>query len=190
MNRLFLGALCALFLSTQPAAADPASAKAYIDGVAKQVLAIVKTDADKASKTKKMEALFADKVDINFVAKFALGKHWRTATEAQRAAYVAAYKPFILKNYASRLARYSGQTYEMKQARTEGSGSIVTMVIHDANGQDVNVDYRVNASNRINDIIVEGVSLLNTQRSEFNSIVEQKGIDGLVEALKSQVAGS
>jgi phospholipid transport system substrate-binding protein len=189
MKRTFLGAVAALLCLTQTAQADPASAKAYIDGVAKQVLAIVKTDADKAAKTKKMESLFADKVDINFVAKFALGKHWRTATEAQRNAYVAAYKPFILKNYASRLARYSGQTYEMKQARADGGSSIVTMEIQDPNGQNVVVDYRVSGSNRITDIVVEGVSLLATQRSEFNSIVSQKGMDGLIDALKSQVAG-
>ncbi len=189
MTRFFANACAALLCLTlaQVAHADATASKNFVDGLAKQVLNIVQADGDKAARTRKIEAIFANKVDINFVAKFAMGKYWRTATEAQRSAYVAAYKPFILKNYAGRLARYSGQTYTMKGARSDGPVDLVSMEINDTNGQKVLVDYRVSGG-KINDIIVEGVSLLATQRSEFSSIIDQKGIDGLIDALKSQVA--
>lgn len=178
----------AVAVATPAIAANPAGAKAFIDKVAGQVLAIVKNEAaSTAQKQAKLESLFTDKVDINFVAKFVLGKHWRTATPKQQQEYIAAYRPFILKNYAGRLAKYSGQTYTLKNARDDGDASVVTMAIHDTNGQDVLVDYRIKGD-KIVDIMVEGVSLLTTQRSEFNGIVENKGIDGLIEALKKQVA--
>lgn len=178
----------AVAVATPAIAGNPAGAKAFIDKVAGQVLAIVKNEAaSTAQKQAKLESLFTDKVDINFVAKFVLGKHWRTATPKQQQEYIAAYRPFILKNYAGRLAKYSGQTYTLKNARDDGDASVVTMAIHDTNGQDVLVDYRIKGD-KIVDIMVEGVSLLTTQRSEFNGIVENKGIDGLIEALKKQVA--
>lgn len=174
-------------------AADAGGAKLFVDAVATEVLAIVKNgDASKAEKEQKIEAIFKDKVDLNFVAKFVLGKHWRTASAAQQQSYLMAYKPFIMKNYANKLTKYSGQTYTLKTPRDEGDAAVVTMDIIDPNGQNVSVDYRLRGAEKsgykIIDITVEGVSLLATQRSEFDSIVQNKGIDGLIDALKKQVA--
>lgn len=181
-------------LSAPAFALDAGSARDFVDGLAQRVLAVVKDGASsKESKIAAIEQLFSDKVDIDFVARFALGKYWREASAQQQTAYIAAYKPFILKNYAGRLARYSGQTYTLKNPRLEGDAAFVTMNIQDPNsGQDVTVDYRVgergHGQYKILDIVVEGVSLLSTQRSEFAAIVDQKGIDGLIEALQQQIA--
>ena len=194
MKRTVLSLLVAatLAVSGVAQASNPTAAKSFVDNVAVQVLALVKNEKlSKDQKQSKIEAIFSDKVDINFVAKFVLGKHWRTATPAQQSKYVSAYRPFILKNYAGKLTKYSGQTYTLKNARVDGDASVVTMEINDPNGQNVIVDYRLRGDAgafRIIDITVEGVSLLTTQRSEFNGIVERKGVDGLIDALKSQVA--
>lgn len=192
MKRLLLSLVAAAGLMASPAHADASAAKSFVDKVATQVLAIVKNEAlSTEQKQSRIETVFTDKVDIYFVAKFVLGKHWRTATPKQQQDYLAAYRPFILKNYASKLAKYSGQTYELKNARIDGDASMVTMVIHDTDGADVLVDYRLRGAAgayKIVDITVEGVSLLTTQRSEFNGIVERKTIDGLINALKTQVA--
>ena len=180
-----------LVVSQTASAANAAGAKNFVDALATQVLDLVKDSGVSASEKKaKIESIFSDKVDIDFVAKFVLGKHWRTATPEQQASYVAAYKPFILKNYANKLTKYSGQTYTLKNARADGDSSLVTMEINDPDGQKVNVDYKLKGDSnfKIVDIAVEGVSLLTTQRSEFNGIVERKGLDGLIDALKKQVA--
>lgn len=191
----FLVSLLALVSvsATMPSvASSPDAAKAFVDGFANKVLAIVSSEsASRSEKQQKIETLFSDKVDIDFIAKFVLGPSWRTATPAQQKDYVGAYKPFILKNYSGRLTKYSGQTYTLKNARTDGDTAYVTMVINDPAGQNVTLDYRLRdagGSFKIVDITVEGVSLLNTQRSEFKSVVNSKGIDGLIEALKAQVA--
>ncbi len=190
MKRHLAAFVAAFCLVTTPALAGD-GAKDFIDGLASRVLTIVKEGGEKEAKTKKIEALFTDKVDMDFIARFVVGKSWRTATPAQQQAYIAAYKPFILKNYAGRLTRYSGQTYELKKSRSEGDSTMVTMEIADPSGQAFLVDYRLKSnggSYKIQDIVVEGVSLLSTQRSEFASIIDQKGIEGLTEALKNQVA--
>jgi phospholipid transport system substrate-binding protein len=194
MTKRFL-ALCATVVTLvfSPAhAGNAGAAHGFVDGLASKVIDIVKNDGlSRDQKQGRIEALFVDKVDINFVARFVLGKHWRGTTPQQQKDYIAAYKPFILKNYAGRLAKYSGQTYSLKNSRVDGDANIVTMVIND-NGQDILVDYRLRGDGggfKVVDITVEGVSLLTTQRSEFNGIVERKGVDGLIAALKSQVAG-
>lgn len=187
-----LAALLGVLVSTPMLAASPDAAKAFVDGFASKVLAIVSNSSgSRSDKQAQIETLFSDKVDIDYIAKFVLGPSWRTATATQQAAYVAAYKPFILKNYSGRLTKYSGQTYTLKGARSEGDTAYVTMLINDPDGQSITLDYRLReagGSFKITDITVEGVSLLNTQRSEFKSVVNSKGIDGLIEALEKQVA--
>jgi phospholipid transport system substrate-binding protein len=105
---------------------------------------------------------------------------------------MTAYKPFILKNYASKLTKYSGQTYVLKNQHMEDNIAVVTMEIVDASGTNVVVDYRLGDAGvgkyKINDIVVEGVSLLTTQRAEFGSIVEQHDVDYLIAALQKQVS--
>lgn len=183
----------AVFLLSASAAhaGNAEGAKSYIDGVAKQVLEILKTGKSQKEKQAELVTLFAGTVDIPFVGKFVLGRHWNAATPEQQKAYLDAYGPFILNNYASKLTRYSGQSYKLKEARPQGGNYIVTMEILDGNNPPVLVDYRLGDSGKsykLADIVVEGVSLLATQRSEFNSIVSGKGLDYLVVALQKKNA--
>ncbi len=191
MNR-FVTLIAATLLFAAPAfAGDVAGAKTFVDGVAKQALTIVQAKEPVEAQKAKLLAVVDANVDIDFVAKFVLGKHWRTATEAQRAAYLDAYRPFLKTNYVARLTRYSGQTYKLGNARADNDSYIVPMTLVDPNGQNVSMVYRVAAagtSYRISDIVVEGVSLLSTQRSEFNSIASNKGMDYLIAALKKKSA--
>lgn len=185
--------LLALLMSVLLAAPVHAQATApekFVDSVASQVLSIVK-DAKTPIHDKKMKlrGLFTGVVDIPYVAKFVLGRHWRTATPAQQTAYLATYEPFLINNYVGRIAKYTGQTYKLGKGRADGDSYVVTMELLDPNGPSVFVDYRIRAEGagyKVIDIAVEGVSLLTTQRSEFNSVVQNKGLDFLIQALEAK----
>lgn len=176
----------------QPAlAGSPQGAQKFIDGVASKVLAVIKTDQTQAQKLKVLEGIFTDAVDIPYVGKYVLGRHWRTASAAQQKDYLAAYKPFVIKNYAGKLTKYSGQKYRLKNARGEDGTYSVTMEIVDPGNASVFVDYTLREEGndyKVVDIAVEGVSLRATQRSEFNAIVNGKGLDYLISALQKQAA--
>lgn len=193
MRRFVSLVAASLFFAAPAFAGDVAGAKAFVDNVAKQALTIVQSkDSKEVQKNKLLDVVDAN-VDIDFVAKFVLGKHWRTATEAQRQAYLEAYRPFLKTSYVSRLTRYTGQTYTLGTARGEEGSYVVPMTLNDPNGQNVSMIYRVvdaGKDYRISDIVVEGVSLLSTQRSEFNSIASSKGIDYLIDALKKKAANA
>lgn len=193
MKQWILSLLAAVLLlqPTVALAGSPKEAQAYIDGISTDVLDILKTKETKASKQAKLETLFSTTVDIPYVAKYVLGRHWNGASADQQKAYVAAYEPFIVRNYAGKLTKYSGQSYKLKNARNMGDDQVVTMEIVDPGSPSVFVDYRlreVSGSYKVVDIAVEGVSLVATQRSEFNAIVNRNGIDGLIAALQKQAA--
>ncbi len=193
----FLRTICALALlcSGQAFAGDAGGAKQFVDAVAGQVMNVLKTDAPASDKQARLQSIFTGKVDTNFVGRFVLGPNWRAATPAQQQAYISAYGPFIIHNYSAKLTHYSGQSYTLKDARTDADGSyLVTMTISGGNSGDATVDYRLRAGGaggyQLTDIIVEGVSLLATQRSEFNSIEQSKGLDYLITQLKAKSGGS
>ncbi len=173
---------------------SPELAKAFVDHVGGTALSVLQDKSkDEATKRTELNQLFAQSVDIPYVAKFVLGRYWRTATPEQQQAYMAAYEPFLIQNYVGRVARYSGQTYKLTEAKQTDGGAVVGMILHtpDGSSPDVIVNYRLNAvgkSFKVIDIVVEGVSLLNTQRSEFSSVVGNRGMDYLIEALKKKAA--
>lgn len=187
--------LCAVALlcAANPAhAGDAEGAKRFIDGVASQVLGVLRTDAAAPDKKRRLVKIFTGVVDVPFVAKFVLGPHWRAATPEQQKSYVSAYGPFVLGNYAAKLTRYSGEQYTLRNARQDEDGTyLVTMGIIGDNALEALVDYRLHntgSSYQLVDIVVEGVSLLATQRSEFNAIVQSKGLDHLITQLKNAPA--
>ena len=193
MKTFLFSLLSALLFIAQPLdghAASAAKATKFVDGVAGNVLAIVKNDAlDEEAKKTKVNRIFGNIVDIPFVAKFVLGKHWRTADAAARKAYMAAYEPFLINNYVSRITKYSGQSYKMGKARKDNKDYLVRMELLDPNGPNVVMDYRLRPegkSFKVVDIVIESVSLLTTQRSEFNAVVSKRGLDFLINALEKK----
>jgi phospholipid transport system substrate-binding protein len=194
MRRLLVAVL-ALGFGASAALADTKTAAIFVDKVASDALKIVQQQVPIASKQVQLETLFKSNVDIPFVARFVLGRHWNVATPVQQKAYLSAYEPFLMKHYVGRLLKYSGQSYKVAGTKEDADkGVVVTMELVDPGKPSVFVDYRLRPEQgnryKVTDIVVEGVSLLNTQRSEFNSVVSSKGIDYLISALQKKVSAA
>lgn len=194
--RKLISVLClwaALMLPAQAAfAATLDDARSFVDHVGSQALVFIgDKSASKEAKQKKLEGLFAGSVDIPWVGKFVLGRFWRQATPEQRERYLKEYSSFLTLHYAGRFADYSGGSYKLTDANADEEGNFtVTMKIISQEGQEVLVDYRLHETDakqlRIYDVIVEGVSLIATQRSEFASVLGNKGLDYLIEQLANR----
>lgn len=168
-------------------------AKKFATTLADNVLKTLEKDTSDAQKLSTLEGLFKKNVDTRWIGKFVLGKHWRSLDADEQQRYLNSYTNFVVKSYTSKFAAFSGQTYVIGRSYTKEDGDhSVTLRIVDTNGgPDIITEYRVRkTSGRYNivDIAVEGVSLLTTQRSEFGSFVERKGIDKLIAALDKKAA--
>lgn len=188
---LLVMALCLAL--PQAARADEASE--FIDGIGKRVVAVLsdKGLSDGAKETQ-LQALFKECVDVDWIGKFVLGKYWRTASEAQQQRYIANYSGFLIKSYTSKFKEYTGsETYKILGSKTDDQGrTVVTMELVRPDQAGVMVDYKLRKDGgelRVFDIVVEGVSLLTTQRSEFASVVSRKGLDYLIDQLQKRAQG-
>lgn len=122
--------------------------------------------------------------DLNTIGRFALGRYWKSASSEQRAEYLKLFNTMVIEAYSQRFENYNGQDIEVTGSRPEGKDILVMSVMKQKSGPDVRLDWRVRQKNggyKVVDVIVEGVSMSLTQRSDFASVIQRGG--GNVEAL-------
>ncbi len=149
------------------------------------------TSMSQEAKKAEFSQLLNDSFDMNTIGRFSLGTYWRTATPAQQKEYLSLFNQMIIKVYSKRFSDYKGQKFEVRSARVEGKDSLVTSFIVPNDGPQVQVDWRVRnkgGSYKVVDIIVEGVSMAQTQRADFASVIQRGGgkVDVLLQHLRQQ----
>lgn len=127
--------------------------------------------------------------EIKVIARFALGRYWRRASEAQRTEYIDLFEDFIVQAYSARFRNYSGDKFTVGQVRELNTRDrLVQSEILLKDGRKIPVFWRVRKGDpmKIVDVMVEGVSMAITQRDEFSAIINQNGgkIDGLIAQLR------
>ena len=158
------------------------------------VLSIIKQDKDiQAGNQQKIYTLAEEKILPNFnfdtVSRMVLGKNWLRATPAQKVAFQAEFRSLLLRTYASALAKYKNQSIEYKPFRMQASDTVVTVksLIIQSGSQPIGLDYalekQADASWKVFDIVVEGVSLVTNYRSQFSEEIRQNGLDSLIKKL-------
>jgi phospholipid transport system substrate-binding protein len=169
------------------------AAQQMIQDIGTQVLAILRDQGlDNRQKFERLVALLDGPIDLELIARLILGRHWRSASEAQRAEYLQLFRAFALDNLASRLHVYDGQDFEIVGAQAvDERDAVVATRVTGGSRPPLKVDWRVRERDDGHlvaiDVIVEGVSLIVTQRSEFSAVIERRGMDGLLAELRQRV---
>jgi phospholipid transport system substrate-binding protein len=173
------------------ATANVDGAKAFIESLAKRAIGVLqRKDGTLEEREAEFRKILSQDFDLAFIGRFVLGRNWRKATPEQQAEYQALFAEWILKSYSRRLGGYSGETFQTVDARAIDKTDILVQTrINRPSGPPILADWRVRESDgtfQIIDIMVEGVSMAVTQRSEFNSVVTRDGIDGLLNVLRAR----
>jgi phospholipid transport system substrate-binding protein len=195
-RRFLLAALPALALiggMPSPAQASAESARAFITELGKETVATLQRSGSATQKAAKMEDILRRGFDFQTIGRFVLGRYWNTATPQQREEYLKVFTDFVAKSYSRRLAEEATITaFNITNVRDLGEGDyLVQTSIARPSGAPLNYEWRVRdrgGNPKIVDIIIEGVSLLVTQRSDFTSVAGQSGIDGLTANLRDKAA--
>src|SRR2546423_7595076 len=89
------------------AAADPA---AVINHLGNRALEVLSKSATPAQRVARFQELFREDFDVPGIARFVLGRHWKTATPEQHQEYVKLFEAYIALVYSAQLAAYNGET--------------------------------------------------------------------------------
>jgi len=173
--------------STQP---TPEEAEVFIASLADKALSAL---GDQTKPLEAREATFRELLregfNLRIIGLYALGRHRRTADPAEIATFQDLFSEFVLRRYASLLGGYSGERFEVVGANASGPKDVlVESKISRPNGQVIQALWRTRKYDgevKIIDVIVEGISMVQAQRDEFDAVITKGGFEALIESLRA-----
>ena len=191
-------ALALSFFLLASASAQELAPDELVRKVTADVLDSIKADKQlQAGDKKKALALAEQKilpmVDFREAARLATGRAWSGATPEQQERIVAEFRSMLVRIYSNAIDVYRGQTMKVLPVRMAPGATEVTVrnqYIREGRPP-VPVDYsmhKVPEGWKIYDIVVDGVSLVLTYKSEFDQVTKTSGVDGLIKRLAEKNA--
>ena len=167
-----------------------------IKDTTEKILSIV-TDPDLKGpdRGKERRALIRDVVDERFdweeLSRRALARHWRKLNEEQKKEFVILFGKLLERTYLDRVEGYSGEQVTYVNEVIEGEYALVEVKVLTTKGTEIPVNYKLRKKGedwRVYDIAIEGVSLVNNYRVQFNDIITKSSYEELVKKLQEKVA--
>lgn len=153
---------------------------------------ILSSNANKQDKEAQIRVVLVENLDIERIGLLIAGKAIRKATPEQKAQYKPIIQEYIEIKYSKLLGGYNGQSITiLSTGRAGKSDALVnTHIVQDSN-EPVSVSWRVSNKRKklmVLDVVVEGISMLRTERQQFEAVLQSKKFDGLIESLEKKVA--
>ena len=176
------------------AAIDSKQAETFMGEIGTQVIDLLtdKSISDQ-ERADQFREILETKFNVKAIGKFVLGRYWKQATEEEKERFLELFKETTVASYATRFKDYTSEEFEVIGSRPEADGgiTILTRIIR-SNNQNIPIDWKIfekNGEMRIYDVILEGISMGITQRSEYASVIQQGGggIESLNEALEKKL---
>jgi phospholipid transport system substrate-binding protein len=188
LKRIAVMALTGLFLAAT-AFAGPT------DDVKKTVDDVVRIVADKEMKKHEKQRRQALKKAISVIfdygemAKRSLGRHWNQRTAAEKKQFTDLFATLLENSYAGKIESYNNEKITYLKEIQDGAYAEVKSKVITASHDEYSLDYRLmheNGSWMVDDVVIEGVSLVANYRSQFNRIISANGYPVLLKKLQTK----
>ena len=196
MTRRFLLTIISLLIALVSLAPTPtaiaADANVFMNEMWNRAVEVLSKKVPATERLTRFRQLFQADFDGPGIARFVLGRYWRSASEQEQQEFLKLFEDYVVFVYGTRLSSFNGETFRVKGSRPEGNGVVVATDILNPGGEPpIRVDWRLISDNgafKINDVIIEGISMLVTQRSEFASIIQRHGgqVGGLLALMRER----
>ena len=174
-------------------AAAPEQASSFITNLGRDLTAVVNGPGALHDKQMALGRIVDQAVDLDDVARFCLGRFWRTASPQQQRDYVAVFHQVLQQNVTGKIGEYQGVTFSVDRAAMRDDNVVVTSTVVRPGNEPNKVDWLVSMAGgqpRIVDVIAEGTSLRLTQRSDYAAFLARNGnnVQALIDAMRKQAA--
>ena len=166
--------------------------------------AIVKNSVDKALEILKDDELSEDQkrqfvykvvsehIDFRNMSQRILATNWKKATDEQKIEFVFLFEKIILDDYWVRIRQYSGEQiqYLAVSIDREIYATVDTVIVRGGTDVQIPITYRMQLKNgkwSAYDFLVESLSLIQNYRREYQAIIKNSGIKGLLEYMNNEI---
>jgi phospholipid transport system substrate-binding protein len=194
-RRFLLTALGLLIAMASPAGAPDVAAadpSLFMSEMWKRAVEILGKKASQTERLARFRELFQANFDGPGIARFVLGRYWRSASQDEQQEFLNLFQDYVVFVYGTRFSSLNGETLKIRGSRAEESGVIVsTEMINPGGETPVKIDWRLVSDSgvfKINDVVIEGISMMVTQRSEFASVIQRHGgqVSGLLSLMREK----
>jgi phospholipid transport system substrate-binding protein len=197
-RRIFLTLIAALpsgLAATARAATAAQAASQFVQATGDKLVGVVNGAGTLDERRRELAPIIDTSVDVQGVARFCLGRFWRTATPEQQTQYMDLFHGVLVGNIAVKLGDYRGVKFTMGRTQDRDDGELVSTVIERPNNPPTTVQWLIaNAATapKIVDVIAEGTSLRITQRDDYASFLthNNNNVDALLDAMRKQVSAN
>lgn len=178
------------------AAADPAEeARAFVESMADQAIqALTPTGISRGERIRRFRVLFNEDFAVHAIGVWVLGRYWNRATPEEQKTYMGLFEDYIVASYVDSFSTYAGEKLKIVKTIPDDASSATVyseIVLPDTGKTPVRVNWRIdglNSTPKVVDVVVEGVSMSTTLRSEFGSIIRREGghLAGLLKVLRDK----
>ena len=133
-----------------------------------------------------------ERFDWGEMSRRALARHWRKRSDKEKKLFIDLFGRLLERTYMDRVGGYSGEKVLYEGERVDGKYGIVKVKIVTKKETEIPVKYRVKKKGGewlVYDISVQGVSLINNYRKQFNSIILRSSFNDLIKKLEAKVSG-
>jgi phospholipid transport system substrate-binding protein len=153
---------------------------------ADRVLQLLEEPGDRSAEIRKIAA---EVFDLEEMSRRALGPHWNARTPEEQREFVTLFTDLLERSYLGRIeSGRGGKVLYTGESVTDGEATVRTRIVT-AQRTEIPVDYRMHRRDgqwRVYDLNIEGISLINNYRSQFNSVIQSNSYAALVERLRSK----
>ena len=167
------------------------SPEVLVKSTVDEVLGVMRQNKDPQT----LRALAEEKVlphfDFTRMTRLAVGRPWQGANPSQQEALVNGFRALLVSTYSAAISNgvTPADKIEVKAPQGGGDDVLVKTITHRSGKESIAVDYRLAKSGdrwKVYDVIVEGVSLVQTYRGTFSAEIARSGIDGLIRTLEQR----
>ena len=155
----------------------------FVQSTVNRASAILTKNISKEDKMNELKLIAKDTVDIKGIGLYTLGSFRKNLSENQKNEYSSLFENYFLKTFSSRLSEYTNPKIEVtdKKVLNKNYTIVNSVLVGTSERPEVKIDWRIYTKNPdnplIRDLIIEGLSLVRTQKEEFSSILNSNNGD-------------
>lgn len=188
-TRIILLFLLAVF-SASVIAQSGKSPLAHVQESTQYVLSVLRDQSlDRDEKWQQISKVIYERFDVRSMSQSVLATNWQSASPEERKRFVEYFSQYIESTYRSKIETYTNQEVKyIKETITDDRAEVDTAIVTEAT--EIPVTYKMKHNQNdwyVYDVIIEGVSMVNSYRSTFSAIVKNQGMDGLLNDIQKKI---
>ena len=184
-RRALLAGLAALG-ATPVLALTSAQAERLIDGAVADIQRTINSGKSQSAMYGDFERIFRKYADVPTIARSALGPPARSASSSEMNAFTDAFVGYLARKYGKRFREFIGGEISVTGSRAVKQFQEVTATVNLRGQSPFAVSFMVSDRNLFFDLLIEGISLLKSERAEIGAMLDRNrgNIAALVQDLR------